>query len=227
MKTIKTELKSFKKSELSALIAVLVFIAVNAIVFKDSKIAVLSSVCGIMYTVLAGKGKFYCYLFGLCGSGAYSFLSWQSMLYGNLVLYMFYYIPMQVWGLFQWKNNLKKDTTDIIKTTLTKKQRITLIILTTIATAVTTIVLHYLKDSNPLIDATTTVLSVVGMYLTVKRCFEQWIVWMIVNFLSLLMWLNVAIHGTKVYATVIMWAVYLFLAVYFYFEWKKELKTRV
>ena len=33
----------------------------------DSKIALVSAVCGISYTILAGKGKISCYLFGLCG----------------------------------------------------------------------------------------------------------------------------------------------------------------
>ena len=60
------------------------------------------------------------------------------------------------------------------------------------------------------------------MYLTVKRCVEQWLIWMIVNSLSLIMWLKIVISGTMVFATVIMWSVYLVLAIYFYFKWKKE-----
>ena len=47
---------------------------------------------------------------------------------------------------------------------------------------------------------------------------------MVVNALSLAMWLTVALNGARVYSTVFMWAVYLFLAFYFYFDWKKELK---
>ena len=60
------------------------------------------------------------------------------------------------------------------------------------------------------------------MYLTVKRCIEQWIVWIIINGLSFIMWLDIALKGEKVYSTVFMWGVYFILAIYFYIVWKKE-----
>ena len=88
------------------------------------------------------------------------------------------------------------------------------------------VLLYYFKDSSPVFDGITTVLSVFGMYLTVKRCIEQWIIWMVVNGLSSLMWLNLVIHGAKTYATFIMWVVYFILAVYFYFCWEKEIGER-
>ena len=46
----------------------------------------------------------------------------------------------------------------------------------------------------------------------------------VVNALSFLMWLYVALTGAGVYSTALMWFVYLFLGIYFYFEWRKELK---
>ena len=84
-------------------------------------------------------------------------------------------------------------------------------------------ILIYLKDKNPFFDAVTTVFSITGMYLTVKRSIEQWIFWMIVNGLSAIMWINIALGGEKVYSTIIMWSIYFFLAIYFYFSWKREL----
>jgi nicotinamide mononucleotide transporter len=73
-------------------------------------------------------------------------------------------------------------------------------------------------------DGITTFLSIIGMYLTVKRCYEQWIVWFCVNALSFVMWLKIAMSGERVYSTVIMWAVYTILAVYFYIKWKREIR---
>lgn len=63
------------------------------------------------------------------------------------------------------------------------------------------------------------------MYLTVRRAIEQWQVWMVVNGLSAIMWAIIAFSGEKVYSTVIMWTVYFILAIYFYFEWKKEVDS--
>ena len=80
-----------------------------------------------------------------------------------------------------------------------------------------------MKDKNPIIDGITTIFSLAGMYLTVKRCIEQWQIWMLVNGLSAIMWIGAVLNGAKVYSTVTMWIVYFILAIYFYFDWKKEL----
>ena len=83
--------------------------------------------------------------------------------------------------------------------------------------------MKYFSDSRPILDGITTVFSIAGMYFTVKRCIEQWIAWMIVNTFSFLMWLIIALQGERVFSTVIMWGVYLVLAIYFYYQWKGDI----
>ena len=85
------------------------------------------------------------------------------------------------------------------------------------------IILWKLNDQNPLIDAVTSVCSVVGLILTVKRCIEQWYVWFFVNGLSTFMWIEAYLNGSNCFATILMWAVYLILSVYFLYTWRKEL----
>ncbi|MCQ2738936.1 MAG: nicotinamide riboside transporter PnuC [bacterium] len=199
-------------------------LAINYFVFKDNLASVLSAFWGVSYAFLAGKGKPSCYLFGLSGSGLYGWLSFANAFWGNLVLYLFYYIPMQILGFFKWNNNLKNGKKEIIKTCLSHKEKLTLSILITITTIIFGIALYYMHDKNPLFDSITTIGSIAGMYLTVKRCIEQWLIWIIVDSLSALMWLEIALNGEKVYSTVIMWCLYTFLAVYFYIHWKKEIK---
>lgn len=220
---IKKEFAGWKLYESVGILSVLFLIFFNAYYLNDSPVAVCSAVCGILYTVIAGKGKISCYFFGLLGSGCYIWLSLTNALWGNMLLYLCYYIPMQIIGIFKWKNNLKKETKEIIKTKLTPSQRVKLLVISLFGCAFTIVTLRYFNDKSPVIDGITTFLSILGMYLTVKRSIEQWIIWMIVNGLSLIMWLNLVIHGTKAYATLVMWGVYFILAIYFYIVWKKEI----
>ncbi len=222
---VKYELSGWKKSESVGLFGVIFLILANAFIVNDSIIAVISAICGILYTTIAGKGKISCYFFGLCGTFCYSWLSFENALWGNLLLYACYYFPMQVWGLFEWSRHLKKNTKEIYKTSLLGRERLKLGLLAVVFVAVSVVILKFLNDSNPLFDAITTVLSIFGMYLTVKRCIEQWVVWMVVNGLSALMWLNLVLHGAKTWSTFIMWCVYFVLAFYFYFCWRKEMKN--
>lgn len=220
---VKKELNGWKKIEIIGLFTVLTLILINAIIVKDNPIAVISAFCGILYTIIAGKGKISCYFFGLSGSWCYVWLSFLNSLWGNMLLYLCYYIPMQILGIFKWKKHLKKDTKEIVKTRLSNKNRIILLFIGVLGSIITSIILHCFHDKSPIADGITTFLSVLGMYLTVRRAIEQWVIWMVVNGISALMWINLVLHGTKTYSTVIMWVVYFVLAIYFYFEWKKVL----
>ena len=213
-----------KRFEIIAFILIYVLLFVHAIIRQDSIIAVISAFCGISYTILAGKGIPICYPIGVTGSSLYVYLSFLSNLWGNLLLYACYYIPMQIIGFFKWNKNLKDNKYEIVKEKLSNKEKIFLILISTIISVFVIFILAHYGDKNPVFDGITTVFSILGMYLTVKRCIEQWVIWMVVNGLSFIMWLDIALKGERVYSTVFMWGVYFILAIYFYITWKKELK---
>jgi len=216
-------IKLQKSFEIIGLFTIYAFLFSSAFILKDSPAALVSAFFGITYTFLAGKGSPICYLFGVTGSGFYSWLAFHNALWGNLALYAGYYIPMQILGFFKWNSHLKKDKNEIVKIHLKTKERIVLTLITLLLTVAAILILNALNDKNPVIDGITAVFSITGMYLTVRRAIEQWIVWMIVNGLSAVMWASIAINGGKVFSTVIMWSVYFVLAIYFYFCWKKEI----
>jgi len=224
-KIVKQEAFDWKWYEILGLFIVFAVIFYNAFILKDNLVAVCSAICGILYTIIAGKGKIYCYFFGLMGSGCYVKLSFVSHLWGNALLYLAYYIPMQIYGIFSWKKHLKIQSVEIVKTKLSAQDRIKFLVISFIGCFLTILILRYYNDSEPIIDGITTFLSILGMYFTVKRLLEQWIVWIVVNGLSFLMWLNIVLAGTKAYSTLVMWGVYFVLAIYFYFEWKKEINN--
>ena len=214
---------NLKFSEVLALLFVCLLLTVNLLVFKDNPAAILSAFFGITYTFLAGKGNPICYLFGISGSGFYMYLAFHNALWGNLALYAGYYLPMQIFGFFRWNKNLKDGKNEIIKISLSCKDRLILALITLILTIFAIIILYFLNDKSPIIDGITTIFSIAGMYLTVRRAIEQWIVWVIVNGLSAIMWLLIALNGEKVYSTVIMWSVYFIFAIYFYICWRQEI----
>lgn len=221
---IRKELRGWGKYERIIFPAEIIIIILLSLYMKDSKIALVSAICGISYTILAGKGKISCYFFGLCGTLCYAFLSFKNNLFGNLCLYLLYYFPMQMFGIFKWKQHLKKDCQEIVKTKLSTKERFVSYSLSLILSVVLYFILKYFHDQSPMIDAVTSVFSIVGLLLTVKRCIEQWHVWFVVNGLSTIMWINAYLHGSNCFATVIMWATYFVLSIYFLHCWRKEIK---
>jgi len=224
---VKKELSGWGKFERIIFPLEIVLIIMLSIYMNDSKIALLSAICGISYTILAGKGKISCYLFGLSGTLCYAFISFKNGLFGNLLLYALYYFPMQIVGIFKWKKYLQKDTQVIIKTRLDLKSRILYIVAAIFFSLMVYFILKYFHDKSPLIDSITSVLSIIGLILTVKRCIEQWYVWFIVNGLSVIMWIEAYLNGSNCFATIIMWGTYFILSIYFLRNWSRELNEKV
>lgn len=220
-----TELKGWGKYERIIFPLVILLIILISIYLNDSKIALVSAICGISYTILAGKGKISCYLFGLSGTMCYAYLSFKNALYGNLILYSCYYFPMQILGIFQWKKHLNKKSKEIIKTMLSLKLRLIFLCLGIVSAFVLSLILKLYGDPSPYIDGITTVFSIIGLLFTVKRLIEQWYVWTIVNGISVIMWIQAYQHGSNCFATILMWCVYFVLGLYFLLLWQKELKT--
>ncbi len=220
---IKNELSGWGKFERIIFpLEILLIIGISFII-DDSKVALVSAVCGIMYTIFAGKGKISCYIFGLTGTMCYAFIAFQNQLYGNLFLYMLYYFPMQILGILKWKKHLKKEKQEIIKTKLKPVECWLFLTITFLISLAAALILKKTGGATPFMDAFTTVFSITGLILTIKRVIEQWYIWIIVNGLSVIMWIEAYFNGSNCLATVLMWVTYFVLAFYFLYTWRREI----
>lgn len=220
---IKAEFKDFSFFEKLFFFSTLTFILAISIYLNDSKIALVSALAGISYTILAGKGKISCYFIGMLGTFCYCYIAFKNGFWGNLALYSLYYFPMEIIGIWRWSKHLKKDKQEIIKKKLSNKSRISYFLATVLFSLVLYFILLFANGKTPLFDSITTTLSIMGQLLTIKRCYEQWYAWLVVNLLSLIMWFIAYLNGSNCFATVLMWFAYLILTFYFLKQWKKEI----
>lgn len=218
------ELASWRRGEVIWLFFCLGVTLALSLYLGDTLMGITSSLCGIAYTILAGKGKISCYLFGMVNSLLYGYISYRERLYGEVMLNIFWYFPMMFAGIFFWKRNLTKNQT-VRKKALTLKEKLLYGVLTAGGIAVYAKILQMMKDAQPWVDSATTVLSVTAMILTVKRCADQWILWTCVNVLSIWMWLKVFRAEGAWAATLCMWIVALANGILFFVQWYKEIRS--
>jgi len=74
----------------------------------------------------------------------------------------------------------------------------------------------------PFVDALSTVSSVAAMIISVKMYMEQWVIWIVVDVVTVAMWMWAFMNGNESVATLLMWVVYLLNAVIMYFKWSRE-----
>ena len=76
----------------------------------------------------------------------------------------------------------------------------------------------------PFMDSMSTVISVVAQLLCVKRFAEQWILWVVVDVVTVIMWAFVFFTEGESIATLLMWSVYLINAIIMCAKWHKGAK---
>lgn len=183
----------------------------------------IAGVTGILCVVLVAKGNIFNYLFGLINVTLYAWISFKAELYGDALLNAFYYLPMQFAGWYSWmrKRNAEESVT-IIARRLSRRQRYILAAVSVVTVAAGAVLLNLLNDPQPVKDSATTILSVIAMFLMVKVYMEQWVLWVVVNVISIVMWSVSYFEGEPhSMLMIIMWIFYLANSVNGWILWVK------
>lgn len=206
--------------EISWLIISTLTMLTLSIVWGDSPMALISGITGIISVVLCAKGKISTYAFACVNVGLYAIIAYQNRLFGEVMLNGFYYLPMNIVGFYMWRKQ-KDDEGTVIARRLTAKQIILLVIGLLIAITAYWRVLVALGGNLQLIDSITTVLSIVAFLLQIGRFMEQWILWMIINVFSIMMWSLLLGTPEGSVTMIIMFSAYLINGVYGFRNWLK------
>lgn len=179
----------------------------------------IAAISGIFCVVLCAKGKKSQYIWGLFNVVGYVIIAWINKYYGEVMLNALYYLPSQFVGYYLWNKHMNKETNDVEGKKLTCKQSIIFLVLITVGIFGYKLVLDMLGGNSTLLDSASTVTSVVANALMMMRYREQWLLWIIIDAITVVMWLLV---GDFIMVT--MWAVYLINAFYGYYNWTKMAK---
>jgi len=219
---IRDELTGWKLWEILWIAISSITILLISIYLNENITGIIMAITGVACVVLTGKGKLSSYIFGMVNTLLYAYVAFGAKYYGDFMLNLFYYAPMNVIGWVMWNKHISEETKEVEK----KKLKITGLIGVFLGSAVGIflygLILEKIGGNLPFVDALTNVLSVVAQILCVKRYMEQWILWIIIDVASVFMWAVAFINGGENIATLIMWSIYLLNAVFMFVKWYKE-----
>ncbi len=227
MQRFRNEFKGWKLWEVLWLLANSLIILALSLYWRDTLIGTLSAVTGIAYVVCNGKGKLMAYFFGVANAVLYAIVSYKAKFYGEVMLNVIYYLPMQFYGFYIWSKNMDAETYEVKKRRLTAKGRIQLAGLIAVVTVLYGVLLKYLGGTLPFVDSLSTVVSVFAMVMSIKMYMEQWTLWFIVNAVSTAMWAVSFARGGESISTLVMWALYIANSVVMHIKWSRSVKTAV
>ena len=190
----------------------------------------LAGITGVLCVVLVAKGSIWNYAFGLVNVSLYAWISYKAALYGDAGLNALYYLPMQFIGWWQWRkrgaamseSEAAGDSVQVQARRLYWSQRLFLALGCFVAVTAVGYLLEYLGDPQPFKDSATTVLSIVAQALMALAFMEQWVLWIITNVISVVMWGVCVVRGeAHAGVMVIMWVFYLLNSINGFRVWLK------
>ena len=184
-----------------------------------SSLGLVASVTGLMYTLLAGRCRISCFAFGFVNAPLYAYLSWRWGYYGDMALNLYYFVMMFP-GLICWRRNRDAaEAGNIVRTRLSGRERAVWTAAILVGVALLWWILVLVGGNRPLCDAFTNVFSIAAIILTVKRCIEQWALWLAVDAIEIFMWWHT---GADSMAILAMWTLFFVDGCYCYALWLKK-----
>lgn len=221
MSKVKKFFADWTMFEKSWLVLSSVLIVVLSLMWGDSMLAIFSSLTGIISVVLCAKGKIENYFFGFLNALTYAYLCYQAHIFGE-TMYNILMIPMIIIGVISWKKNMEADDSEVKARNLTPMGWVILVVGSIAAVAAYGFILKLIGGEFALVDATSTVFSVIATILMLARYSEQWIMWVVVNVVSVVLWAMAFASGEGSGITyLVMWIAYLFNSIYGYINWRR------
>ena len=222
---IKEELLGWKMWEVVWFVTACTAILALSLYWNDSVMGIISATSGVACVVCTGKGKLSAYFFGAVNTLLYAIIAYRAQFYGEVMLNVLYYFPMQFYGMYVWSRHMNEETHEVGKKTMKPRGKVLLYTSVIGATILYGLLLQRMGGALPFIDALSTVVSVFAMVISVRMYAEQWILWIVVDVVTVVMWGIAFARGNDSIATLLMWVVYLGNAVVMYVKWIREAKA--
>ena len=185
-------------------------------------------VTALIYLYFSVNQKIWLWPMGILTSAFYMVVFFDARLYADMGLQLYYFV-VSIVGWVMWKSRQKqehKQKTSIVK--IDNRDFLSL----AIAFVALYFLLSYMllklpeqlglaASDLPYWDAFTTAASFVATWMLAKKMIDQWIVWIIVDFVAMGMYIYKGL-----YITAFLFFVYTVIAIWGYVSWLKDYKLQ-
>jgi nicotinamide mononucleotide transporter len=179
-------------------------------------IELFAAALAVAYLLLAIGQRLSCWLAAFISSVLYVWVFFSARLYMESVLNV-YYAAMAVYGFWQWQHGERGAALAVNRWSVTRH---TLAALAIVGLSLVTsfFLRHYTPAALPFVDSMVAWSSVFTTFLVARKVYENWYWWLLIDSVS--MYLSYTRH---LYATMLLFALYLILIVIGMREWRRSL----
>ncbi len=178
---------------------------------------IVGTLLGLLYLWLEYKANIWVWIVGAIMPMVHGMLYLQSGIYADAAMQL-YYVAAGIYGLFVWLRGEKRSEKRVDIQHTPKKWIFSLVAVYVVLHISLYFLLTEFTDSRvPLFDSMSTALSIVAMWMLSRKLVEQWLVWLVVDMISVGLYLYKGIP-----ITAMLYMLYCALAVAGYMRWRKQ-----
>lgn len=181
----------------------------------DGWLSLISGLFGVCSVVLCSGANIWTFAFGFVQIASYMYICYTERLYGEIAMNSFYFIS-QIYGLIIWHRRTQNNT--LITRNLQPLHFILLSAMILTFSIITGYLLQrFTNDSQPYMDALTTIPAIAAQALMVMAYRENWFLWLFIDIAATIMWLQ-----AENYCMATQYTFWCIVAVYGLYRWKKQ-----
>lgn len=181
----------------------------------------LAVVLGIAYLLLAMRESLWCWPAAFLSTLIYLFLFWHAELPMESGL-QFYYLAMAVYGWWHWRGGTTGAAEPLPVRTWPWRYHVAAIVLVLAASLASGAALTQAGLGRlPYLDSFTTWGAILTTWMVAQKLLENWLYWLVVDGVSLYLYLDRGLH-----LTALLFVVYLVIVVFGYFQWRRHYREQ-
>lgn len=183
---------------------------------------IIGTLIGLVYLWLEYRASIYLWIASIIMPAVYLFVYYDAGLYADFGINI-YYLLAAVYGWWVWKyGNKEKQGEELPITRMPRgKWKMAAAMFLVFQLLIAWILIRYTDSNVPWCDAFTTALSMVAMWMLARKYLEQWLVWIVVDVVSVALYLYKGLFFTAG-----LYALYAIIAVYGYWNWKNMMEQK-
>lgn len=180
---------------------------------------ILAVAFSLVCVLLTIKENIWQWSVGILGVIFYIAVFYQARLYANMWLQVVF-IALQIYGWYEWLHG-GKDKGELKISRSSFGLHVLLACLAVVGTAAMAYgFAKFTDNAMPLGDSAATVLSLIAQWMLAKKYLENWLVWIIVNVITIVLGVT-----QTLYLTAGLYAVFFILAILGFLEWRKTYRN--
>lgn len=225
---MKRILKNWSLFEILMLLINPTITMVVGIILKNDIISIITSTFGIIGVLCCAKGLVIGQGICLFVAILYSIVSFKNEFYGEVIIYVFYMIPMYIFAIVNWLKHKDKKTESVKIYSVKLKEWLVIIPVTAVAFVLFYFMLKALNTSELIVSTLSLIDNVFAMYLLARRSKYGFISYIVNDIILIILWGIPVMRGDLSLVTMMIYPIMnLINDVYAVVSWTKLQKLQI